>query len=55
MVQKTLGLPTGEIVKLCKDIGSMSEDKAKEMADFIEKQLIHFIDAYESVSSAITS
>lgn len=55
IVQKTLELTTAEIAELCRDIGSMSEDKAKEMADFIEKKLTDFIDAYEAVSSTVAS
>ena len=55
IVQKTLGLPTAEIAERCQDIGSMSEEKAKEMAAFIEKQLTRFIDACDAVSSAEAS
>ncbi len=39
IVQKTLGLTQFEIAERCQGIGTMSKDRAEEMAAFIEKQI----------------
>jgi ligand-binding sensor protein len=43
MVEKTTGLSETEISSLCEGMGSMPQEKAAEMADYIEKRIADFL------------
>ena len=47
IIEKTLGLSPEEIAVLCDGLNSMSEEKAGEMAIFIEKRIAQYMDNYE--------
>ena len=43
MIEKTTGLSEAEISSLCEGMGSMTQEQAAEMADYIEKRLAEFM------------
>jgi ligand-binding sensor protein len=43
MIEKTTGLSEAEISSLCEGMGSMTQEQAEEMADYIEKRLAEFM------------
>lgn len=53
LIEKTLGLSDEEISDLSCEIGTMSENKAWELADFIEKQIERYIDRYRQSSASL--
>ncbi len=53
--QKTLGLSQVEILERCKGMGTMSKDRAQEMATFIERQITLFVSSYDEKYSAVAS
>jgi ligand-binding sensor protein len=52
MIEKTLGLGDKEIAELSRGIGSMSEEQAQEMADFIEKRIGRYVSRYSGASAS---
>jgi ligand-binding sensor protein len=42
IVEKTTGLSEAEISSLCEGMGSMTQEQAAEMADYIERRLVEF-------------
>lgn len=48
LIEKTLGLSEEEIAELCEGLGSMTEDEAQEMADFIERRIEQYVKAAEA-------
>ena len=52
MIEKTLGLSELEIAELTREVGSMSEARAEEMADFICKGIAGYVDDYLKRSAA---
>jgi len=51
MIEKSLGLGDKEITELSRGIGSMSEEQAQEMADFIEKRIGRYVSRYSDASA----
>lgn len=39
LLQKTTGMSENEIAALCEDVGSMTEQEAQEIAEYIEKRI----------------
>lgn len=46
LIEKTTGLSEEEIAHLTQDLGFMTEEKAVEMADFIQARIAEYIDGY---------
>ena len=51
ILEKTTGLSQGEIAELGRELKSMSEEQARQVADFIEKRIAEYIDRYVTRSS----
>ncbi len=43
MIEKTAGLTETEIARLCEGMGTMTEEQAQEMANYIEKKIAKFM------------
>jgi len=54
IIQKSLGLTQSEIAERCQGIRTMSEDRADEMASFIEEHIARLVEPYneKSISAA---
>lgn len=52
MIEKAMGRDEQEIAALCEGIESVTEEEAREMADFIEKRVSQYVNTYISLSVA---
>lgn len=48
LIEKTLGLTPDQIAVLCKGLGTMTEEKAEEMALFIKKRIARYVAGHDS-------
>jgi ligand-binding sensor protein len=46
LIEKTTGLSEEKIAELTRDLGTMGEEKAGKMADFIDERITEYVDAY---------
>jgi len=48
LIEKTLGLSEEEIAVLCSDLGSMTEEEAQQMVNFIDERLNGYMEAAQA-------